>query len=231
MKTLLSKLQVSCPLKSRFLRSARALNPAQWVQRESGCEAAIASLEALLDEGVKLRWFQGHEADVMKDRITSRLKEESFQEKARSMNPTQSLDIFWRGVFEPGTAENNFVLRVLTLSHDQAAVERGFDVNKEAIVVNQLEESLVAQRFVYDGVRNRDIATMDISKSMIQMARNANRRYREWMDEKKKQQDDGSRKENERKRQAAMLHAKEEERKRLRHELEILNDDIDKLQK
>ena len=51
-KTLLSKLQASCPLKSRFLRSARALNPSLWVKRDHGSEQAIAesSLVALLDE-------------------------------------------------------------------------------------------------------------------------------------------------------------------------------------
>lgn len=231
-KTLLSKLQASCPLKSRFLRSARALNPTLWMKRDGGSELAIAesSLEALLDETVKLFWFEGHEADMMKGRMSAKLKEDAFQEKARSWDgSSQPLDDFWQGVFEPGTAEDKLVKRVLTLSHGQAAVERGFNVNKEATVENQLEESLVAQRFVYDGVREKGLAEMDIPKGMIRMARNANRRYKEWKEAKKKQEENRSQKENERKRQAVVLLAKEEERKRLRRELEALDADINQL--
>ena len=232
-KTLLSKLQASCPLKSRFLRSARALNPSLWVKRDHGSEQAIAesSLVALLDETVKLTWFEGHEADVMKDRMVTKLKEDAFQEKARSWDGSlQRLDDFWQGVFEPGTAENKLVNRVLTLSHGQAAVERGFNINKEAVVENQLEESLVAQRFVFDGVREQDLKELEISKVMIRMTRNANRRYKESKEAKKKQENDKSQKENERKRKAAVLAVMEEERKRLRRELEALDVDISKLQ-
>ena len=108
-------------------------------------------------------------------------------------------------------------------------MERGFNINKEAIVENQLEESLVAQRFVYDGVREKQLSEMDVPKGMIRMARNANRRYKEWKDAKKGQEENRSQKENERKRQAEVLLAKEEELKRLRRELEALDDDITKL--
>ena len=74
------------------------------------------------------------------DRMVTKLKEDAFQEKARSWDGSlQRLDDFWQGVFEPGTAENKLVNRVLTLSHGQAAVERGFNINKEAVVENQLE--------------------------------------------------------------------------------------------
>lgn len=38
----------------------------------------------------------------------------------------------------------------LVLSHGQASVERGFSINKELIVENPKELSLVAQRLIVD---------------------------------------------------------------------------------
>ena len=39
---------------------------------------------------------------------------------------------------------------MFTLSHGQAAVERGFSVNREIIVENLQQKSLISQRLVYD---------------------------------------------------------------------------------
>ena len=44
------------------------------------------------------------------------------------------------------------VLKLLLLSHGQATVERGFSVNKEMIVENQQEQSLVARRVIKDHI-------------------------------------------------------------------------------
>jgi len=41
---------------------------------------------------------------------------------------------------------------MLSLFHGNAAVERSFSINKECLVENLLEDSLVAQRVVYDAV-------------------------------------------------------------------------------
>ena len=43
---------------------------------------------------------------------------------------------------------------ILILSHEQAAVERGFSVNKELEVENLKEHTLVAQRIVCDHVNS-----------------------------------------------------------------------------
>ena len=45
-----------------------------------------------------------------------------------------------------------FVKKLLILSHGNATMERGFSINKECLVVNQMETSLVAQRLVYETV-------------------------------------------------------------------------------
>jgi len=47
----------------------------------------------------------------------------------------------------------SFLKKVLILSHGNAFVERGFSINKEVIVENQLAKSLVAQRQIYDAIQ------------------------------------------------------------------------------
>jgi len=51
------------------------------------------------------------------------------------------------------------VIMVLIRSHGNAAVESGFSVNKELLVENMEEETIVAQRVVFDVIR---VAGIDV---------------------------------------------------------------------
>lgn len=68
------------------------------------------------------------------------------------------MDYFWSDVLKGKEKfENlyNFIKKmVFILSHGQAFVERGFSINKELIVENQVNVSLIAQRRVYDGIKS-----------------------------------------------------------------------------
>ncbi len=56
-------------------------------------------------------------------------------------------DIMILGNFDfPGYHFSNFFMKILLLFHGNADVERGFSINKECIVRNLMEESLIAQR-------------------------------------------------------------------------------------
>ena len=44
----------------------------------------------------------------------------------------------------------NICKLIFTLSHGQAAVERGFSMNKEILVENLQQKSLISKRMVYD---------------------------------------------------------------------------------
>lgn len=52
------------------------------------------------------------------------------------------LDKFWMEIFEISHKEN-LVQLILILSHGNAALEPGFSINKEAIVENSTESSLI----------------------------------------------------------------------------------------
>ena len=56
----------------------------------------------------------------------------------------------------------------MVLSHGNAAVEGGFSINKELLNDNMLEETVVAQRVVFDAIRKAGmyIKNVDITLNM-----------------------------------------------------------------
>ena len=55
------------------------------------------------------------------------------------------------------------VLKIMiTLSHDQALVERDFSANKSLLVKNLGTQSLIAQRIVYDHMKVKNINAKDM---------------------------------------------------------------------
>jgi len=85
------------------------------------------------------------------------------------------------------TELRSFVKMVLILSHVNAFVEQGFSVNKEILVENLSEISLVAQRRTYDGLmyHGGDIRTFEITKSLIHSFQNAHSIYKEALEKRR----------------------------------------------
>ena len=50
---------------------------------------------------------------------------------------------------------------ILTLSHSQASVERGFIINKSLLAENLATKSLIAQRIVYDYMKVNNVSAED----------------------------------------------------------------------
>lgn len=72
--------------------------------------------------------------------------------------------------FECSDEFTDFVQRILVLFHENAAVERSFSYNKNFLVENLSEKSLIAQRSVHDFILNNnngDIKNIEITKEMI----------------------------------------------------------------
>lgn len=56
---------------------------------------------------------------------------------------------------------------IITLSHGQASVERGFSVNKSLLVENLAPKSLIAQRIVYDHMKVSNVSAEDVEFSQL----------------------------------------------------------------
>ena len=67
---------------------------------------------------------------------------------------------------------------IFILSHGQSYTERGFSVNKMTTDVNMEAESLIAQRFIYDAMKNvdADASTFPITKEIKQSCKKARQR-------------------------------------------------------
>lgn len=211
---ILQKLQENSPLKNKILRGFSFLDPSL-IGQQICISRLNLSLENLFGHG----WFGGDVADCIKDAFLKMSKDPRVTARAAEFDRKKKrLDEFWIPLMKECEAPevlDNFVRKILILSHGQAAVERGFNINKETIVENQLEESLIAQRRVFDSIRNLDIASLEISQKMIRMVRGSCRRQKEALALRREQKSEEEKRETDRKRVVRELAIKEMEKKRL----------------
>ena len=81
---------------------------------------------------------------------------------------------------------------ILTLSHGQGSVERGFSYNKDMVVENLLEDSLIAHRVVKDFIVNDcegDASLCRITPGLVQSARVAHSRCKAALAVKQQQRE------------------------------------------
>jgi len=90
------------------------------------------------------------------------------------------------------TALWKVVRMVRTLTHGQASVESGFSVNKKLLIENMEEETIVAQRIVFDAVRlsDMDITKTDMSQKMMACVRQSHAAYKRALQLKDKQSEE-----------------------------------------
>ena len=83
---------------------------------------------------------------------------------------------------------------IFVLSHGQSAVERGFSINKELLVENLQEKSLVSQRMVYDHINSNkiNIHEYELPSDLLKSCKLSNRRYNAALEETKEQEKIGT---------------------------------------
>ena len=82
---------------------------------------------------------------------------------------------------------------ILVLSNGQASVERGFSINKESIVENQKEKSIISQRFIYDYCLTEAggmAQNIDVNKGLVLSCQRSNAAYKADLAEKKKEKEE-----------------------------------------
>lgn len=150
--TVLKKLQIRCPLRHKFVRGCASLDPA--IMSLSDNTERTKLLDDSLTYLVETKWLEGTEADRVKSQYDAICSRPTFKEQCIAFNKASDrLDIFFCSlVFESSDTKDlqKFIRMVLCLSHGQASVERGFSLNKDLLVENQKEESLIAQRLCKD---------------------------------------------------------------------------------
>lgn len=146
----------------------------------------------LLSELLKTKQVKENECDDMVQEYSSFLDSipaigrDKFEEFNKNK---QSVDEFFRDVMSSTQFVKLYELVkvLLLLSHGQAAVERGFSVNKEVEVENLKHQSLIAQRIICDydssvgGIHN-----VPITEPMLKEARSARLKYETYLEDERK---------------------------------------------
>ena len=76
---------------------------------------------------------------------------------------------------------------ILTLSHGQATVERGFSVNKEVMAPNLQETSLVAMRLVHSSIQAAKYMVADfvVNDALLSSCAHVRNKYQMYLMERK----------------------------------------------
>lgn len=184
---MIEKIIDRSPLKFKLTKWISCLDPAVIAFDYKTAENRLTKCLEVL---VSRKWKTGAQADSIKKEYREVFGSPAFAEKCKNFRRNQTrLDDF---LFDAMTLSfglisslREFVVLILTLSHGNSTVERGFSVNSECVVENLTEESLIAIRQVYDGVlASGGLDQLEITKEMVHYARNAHARYSECLKKK-----------------------------------------------
>jgi len=152
LQQLCTKLTAKCPLKYRVIKGATCLDPEVMVNDDLRQMRITCALEVFIEK----KWLSASAADVIKREYVELCEKTNITRKLKDFRRDRDrLDAVLHDILEQEKATiglKTFVQQMLSLFHGNAAVERSFSINKECLVENLLEDSLVAQRVVYDAV-------------------------------------------------------------------------------
>ena len=147
--TMFTKLCVKCPLKMKVVRGATCLAPEVMLNEDLRSSRVNSALEEFVDK----KHMTPEVADLVKNNYicfceNSKVKEalKAFSRKDDKLDQYLMKLITETSLLEPATLK--FFKQLLILFHGNAAVERCFSVNKECLVENMAEDSLIAQCMV-----------------------------------------------------------------------------------
>lgn len=151
LQALTGKLLERSALKYKLTKSVSSLNPKCIASSKGTAQSRFKSLLQLL-----------HDKQILSSSIAEKAINQFSQftidylDKCREFSETMSrLDEFYRDILQ--SKQEFFELYevikyILILSHGNASVESGFSINKQILVENMQEESVIAQRQIYDAV-------------------------------------------------------------------------------
>ena len=186
------KLQERSPLNFAVVRAAASLDPVKMVSHEDECVLLFGNLVDILFEHKRLTSFEGDEAkDQYKDFMA--VVVHGHADVFRTFNhKTTRLDTFLYPFLGGDKSKYKLLWKVslfiMTLSHGQATIERGFNVNKEVLVENLAKESIRSQRLVYDHLKSVDkLHEVPIPRELVISCKNARQKYTQSLEAKQDQ--------------------------------------------
>lgn len=174
----LQKLQLKSPLQFNMVKGASCINPSVMVNDGLRTSRITCALEEMVSKSL----ISGVKADNIKQEYLVMCRKSDVHKKLEEYNRQGRLDSFLFPLLLNNDASDDlrsFVTQILCLSHGQASVERGFNINKEMLVENQIERSLIAQRVVHDALESSGVSWHEfpICKALVSSFRRSHQRY------------------------------------------------------
>lgn len=203
MEALCQKLLQRSPLKFKLTKVISFRDPQVAAQSSIRDKYLATTLEIFVEH----KWLSGIVADKVQRQFKDLCAVSNFLEALKTFSDDERLDHFWfRTIFGGSKVPeelSSFLKMIFILSHGNASLERGFSINKECFVENLAEESLVAQRQIYDAIiANGGLDSVSITKPLILSARNAHHRYMDALKKRRTEADAKKIESQERKRAA-----------------------------
>lgn len=214
----IAKIMDRSPLKFPIVKAVSCLNPCIALQ----ADLANKRLSTVLRIFVENEIICGNIGDKIDQEYKRICAIPIVQEKLKSFDRSKNrLDRFWFDlIMNCGISEYShllyFVKTVMILSHGNAAVERGFSMNKGCLVENLHEKSLIAQRTIYDAVNVRGgVQNFVVTKDLIHAARNSDSLYKEDIAKQKRKEKEEEEARHTQKRTIKMIKELEAKKKKL----------------
>ena len=180
LKAIVSKIVERAPIKYKFVKSVSALSPTLLNSSPALCRTRMDALLTVLIESNRISTT---DADKVKLQFDAFCSNANIIRSIGSFKREETrLDDFYAGLLvdnDDFVELWSVVKQVLIMSHGNATVEGGFSVNGDMLIENQKEESLVAQRVVYDAVRYAGgPLKVELTPNLMKSVAGSSRRYR-----------------------------------------------------
>ncbi|XP_060753828.1 uncharacterized protein LOC132864430 isoform X1 [Neoarius graeffei] len=182
------KLLDKCPLNYAAVRHMACLDPVTMISDQ---RSAISMFEKLLQLLLNANWHTAEDCDQILSEYKMFLTEIVQHHKEEFQGYRSSscwLDTFM-GRLAGGKAEYAILWKsmkdLFTLSHGQAVVERGYSVNKDMLVANLKERTLMCLCLIQDSLTDCSFDGV-LPKPFLQHCRNARMRYVQYLDDEKR---------------------------------------------
>lgn len=228
---LLTKLQEKCPASYSLVRHLSCFNPINMAKAKEVCSLKFKKVLTLLlnSERILEKDVDSilQEYNLFLDNIsvfgTKRFSDFNIS--------TDRIDTLFHEFMAGDSYKQlfNVVKLILVLSHGQAAVERGFSVNKELEVENMKEHTLVARRVICDHINSvNGLANVAISKPLLTSVKQSRKKYELYL-EKERAQKKSSQEQAKRKSTLEEIEEIKKKKRRLDSDIKNLNDTADQL--
>ena len=192
--TTVVKIQERSPLKYNLARKLASLDPRVMVPNP---DQAIKMFQEVLQRLIDTRWKTSEEADTVLAeyrKLVSDAKRYHLDKFSSFKITTDRLDSFLFEVLQNQNESQQLWITmqlILTLSHGQATVERGFSVNKEVLAPNLQETSLVVMRLVHSSMEAAKCKVGDfvVIDALLSSCAHARNRYQMYLMERKAEQE------------------------------------------